>query len=49
MRGIFLNDRKSFCVFDILGKSQFVVFSDKALILPRDKNLTLTFRIGMLK
>ncbi|CAF0924604.1 unnamed protein product [Adineta steineri] len=29
-------------------KSRFVVFSDNALILPRDKNLTLTFRIGNL-
>ncbi|CAF2562009.1 unnamed protein product [Rotaria sp. Silwood2] len=29
-------------------KSQFVVFSDKAVILPRDKQLTLTFRIGNL-
>ncbi|CAF1058911.1 unnamed protein product [Rotaria sordida] len=29
-------------------KSQFVVFSDKALILPRDNQLTLTFRIGNL-
>ncbi|CAF1382219.1 unnamed protein product [Rotaria sp. Silwood1] len=29
-------------------KSQFVVFSDKALILPRDNQLTFTFRIGNL-
>jgi hypothetical protein len=31
-----------------LEKSQFVIFSDKALILPRDQTLTLTFRIGNL-
>ncbi|CAF0831364.1 unnamed protein product [Adineta steineri] len=29
-------------------KSQFVVFSDKALIVPRGKLLTMTFRIGNL-
>lgn len=32
----------------LIGKSQFVVFSDKALILPRDNKLTLAFRIGNL-
>lgn len=30
-----------------LGKSQFVVFSDHALIAPRNNHLTLTFRIGI--
>lgn len=35
-----------FCRF--LEKSQFVVFSDYALIAPRNNKLTLTFRIGNL-
>jgi hypothetical protein len=40
------NGQESLC--HVSEKSQFVVFSDHALIVPRENQLTLTFRIGNL-